>query len=54
MVLSSEMGGGSERVEERSGKWKKIASVLVGLSFRELKVGHWCMDLIQEESRSGA
>ena len=31
-------GGGSGRVEERRGKWRKIASVLVGLSFRELEV----------------
>ena len=38
----------------RRGKWRKIASILVGLSFRELEVSNWCMDLIQEESRSGA
>ena len=53
-VLSIDMGRGSGRVDERRGKWRKIASVLVGLSFRELEVGQWCMDCIQEESRSGA
>ena len=31
-----------------------IASVLVGLSLRELDVIHWCMELMQEESRLGA
>ena len=50
----SDMGGGLGRVAERRCKWRKIASVLVGLSFRELEVSHWCMDLIQEENRSGA
>ena len=53
-MLSSEIGGGSGRVDERRGKWRKNDSVLVVLSFRELEVSHCCCNLIQEESRSGA
>ena len=31
--------------EERRGKWRKIDSVLVGLSCRELEVSHWVYEL---------
>ena len=52
--MFSVMWGGSGRVVERRGKWRKIASVLVGLSLRELEVSHWCMELMHDESQLGA